>query len=167
MSRFKQFVGAVALTVMTGMLVAMSPSVAQADGEWNPSPPVVQDKCGKKYDMYMLLEERNTYHVDSRGEYLPQGSWLPTGGVSSVTVYARNFVDPDIPFTLTFGTEPDSSCVEAVDTVTTRIVECVPKKYLDGTRVQFTYTNTDDATDRTHKPCRGGSSVGQRCVRLH
>lgn len=154
MSRTKTpWVVATITALVSPLLVLGGASPASADASsWNPPPPIVRDVCGTSQDAMMKPPVADTMYSWSGGT-LSEEAWSWTGGASSVTVVASyNLIaDPqpaDVSFTLTFGVEPDSACVEAADTVSTRIVSC--NQNTNGTRVEFVYTNVDDATDRTH-----------------
>ena len=154
MSRTKtSWVVATITALVSPLLVLGGASPASADASsWNPPAPVVSDPCGTSQNAFKTLYTDDTLY-SWNGTYLGSETWYPTGTAPTVTVvakyiYAANPQPPDVTFTLTFGVEPDSACVEAADTVSTRIVSC--NQNTNGTRVEFVYTNVDDATDRTH-----------------
>ena len=152
MSRFKKAVGALALMVVTGLLGLYAPAPAYAT-DW--PQPIASDACGTTKDQFYTPAPDNGEDLswkDSNGTSYSAGTWNSTGGAASITLTVKRYtlsgVEQHTYAPLTFGIEPDANCVEAADTVTTRIVACNPSN--NGTRVTFTYTNTDDATDRYH-----------------
>ncbi len=132
-----------ALLALTSLLAGLGVTPASAT-DWNPPPPTPSDVCGTKQDrFYVPIDDQTDYHY--RGQIVGQGRWHPTDGTANANVVAKTWSDPDKTFTMTFGVEANSTCVEAVDTVATEVVTCNTQN--NGTRVTFTYTNGDDATD--------------------
>jgi len=89
---------------------------------------------------------------DSNGTLYTANKSYPTNGAASIVLTAMvssmsGYAEYTYP-ALTFSTEADSTCVEAADTVTTRIVGCNTTN--SGTRVEFVYNQTDDASNRGH-----------------
>lgn len=148
MSRIKML-WVLALTVFLFVLGTALP--AQADGA--PPAPTPSDVCGVSQDQFYTPNGQSSLDdvswSDSLGNRYSAGYWHSTNGAASVTLTAT--VNGSSQYTypaMTFGTEPDSSCVEALDTVTTRVVSCNSSN--SGTVVEFVYTNTDDPTNRAH-----------------
>lgn len=122
-------------------------SPAHADEVWNPPAPVPSDPCGIKQDRFYVPTDGQTDYYYG-GQIVGQGTWQSTGGSAAVNVVARTWSSPDKTFAMAFGTAPDSTCVEAADTVTTTVGACNTSN--SGTDVTFVYANTDDATNWAH-----------------
>lgn len=144
------------LLVPMALLLAATTVPAQADPPTQPPPPVAYDVCGTTKDTFYTPDDLDPSTdlgwKDSTGKLYSPDKMNSTGGASSVTMTAMiwgsgGYMEYTYP-ALTFGVEPDSSCIEAADTVTTQVVQCNAGN--GGTRVQFTYTNTDDTSDRSH-----------------
>jgi hypothetical protein len=153
MSRFKKPWVLLAPTFIL-TLGGLTPAYA-ADGPPLPAP-LAEDACGSQKDkVYVSNDTDPTSEVgwqDSNGKYYTAGSSSSTAGAVSltltVTIWSASGMTQYTYPPVTFGTEPDSTCVEAADTVSTRVVEC--NTSTSGTRVEFVYTNTDDASNRSH-----------------
>lgn len=144
MSRFNRLW--VLLVPMVLLFAGLGVTPAHAT-DWNPPAPVPSDVCGTQQDrFYVPTDDQTDYYYN--GQVVGQGTWQPTGGTSAVNVVARTWSDPDKTFAMSFSAESNSTCVEAADTVTTEIVACNTTN--KGTRVKFTYTNTDDPTNWFH-----------------
>lgn len=150
MSRFKKISTLIApLTFL--LLLGTAPPV-QADGA--PPPPTPHDVCGTAQDQFYAPNGQSPLDyvswTDSLGNHYGAGYWYSTAGASSITLTATvnggttQYTYPP----MTFGTEADSTCTQAPDTVTTRIVGCNASN--GGTVVEFTYTNTADSTGWWH-----------------
>ncbi len=153
MSRFKKLWVLIAPTVV--MLALGTASPVQAESPPQPPAPTPSDVCGVSQDKFFAPNGTSGTDVgwkDANGKLYSAGQWSSTGAASSVVLTAMVWGDTGYAeYTypaMTFGTESDSSCVEALDTVTTRIVQCNTSN--NGTRVEFVYTNTDDPTNRAH-----------------
>lgn len=153
MSRFKKLW--VLIAPMAVMLVLGTASPVQASPPPQPPAPTPSDVCGVSQDKFFAPNGATGTDVgwkDGNGTLYSAGQWSPTGAASSVVLTAMVWGDTGYAeYTypaMTFGTESDSSCVEALDTVTTRVVQC--NTGTNGTLVEFVYTNTDDATNRAH-----------------
>lgn len=153
MTRNSGVLRGVILAALVGMITFLGGLVSPASADattWNPPAPVISDPCGTSQNAFKTVYTDDTLY-SWNGTYLGSETWYPTGTATTVTVVAKYIyvadpAPPDVTFTLTFGVEPDSTCVEAADTVTTRIVAC--NAATKGTAVEFVFNNVDDATDR-------------------
>jgi hypothetical protein len=153
MSRFKKLW--VLIVPMAVMLAVGTASPVQAAAPPQPPAPTPSDVCGVSQDKFFAPNGAPGTDVgwkDSNGTLYSANQWSSTAGAASIVLTAMVWGDTGYAeYTypaMTFGTESDSSCVEAPDTVTTRVVACNTSN--NGTSVEFVYTNTDDATNRTH-----------------
>jgi hypothetical protein len=134
------------LLVLTALILGLGVTPAHAEDQ-SPIPPQSYDVCGTKQDRYYIpADDYNSYYVN--GVSLGQETWYSTNGAAGVTVVAKHWSGTQVPFALTFANGSNSTCVEALDTVTTQIVGCNSAN--DGTRVKFTYTNTNDSSNWWH-----------------
>lgn len=145
MSRFKRLW---VLLVPTAIMLALgSTTPVHAAPPTQPAAPIPDDACGTSDDKFFVsagqpLEDINWR--DSLGNSYAPGVWNATkGGAASVTLTATvSTVDGTAEYTypaMTFSTEPDSSCVDVLDTVTAKVLGC--NSNTNGTKVAFTYTN--------------------------
>ncbi len=149
MSRFKRLWVLLVPMVMIAGLGAIAP--AQATSTWSPPPPTPSDACGTRQDRFYIptgagLED--TGWSDSAGNFYSAGTWYPSNGANGVTIIATDYSsssNSERSFPMAFDTRSDSSCVEATDTVTYEVLAC--NAQTNGTKVRFTYINTDDSTD--------------------
>lgn len=139
------------ITTMSTVLVGIS---AASAADW-PQPPLVLDRCGTSQDqVYVHQNPPNTGFTmyDTTGRGYTDGMYHSTNGVASITFVVTDYGTTGAPQytypTVSFGTEADSTCVEAADTVTFSDSVCNPST--NGTAVTFTYINVDDSTDRSH-----------------
>ena len=144
----------IAVAILTLAAMALPPSLAEA-ADWPPPAPTSSDPCGTTQDRILVPADGpgdSTSWQDAAGNYYPAGEWTSTRGQASVTLTVHDYTEahnPDHTYPATpFEVTPDGTCVEARDTVTTRIVSC--NAATNGTRVEFTYTNTDDDSNRWH-----------------
>lgn len=154
-SRGRSLAGTVAGAMAIGFCLAGATSASAV--AWPPAAPVVDDQCGASQDGFTLPPDdgQDISWRDTAGNYYVSGRRNSTLGAGSVTLIAKRWdvSGPSSEHTfapMTFGVEPDSTCAEAPDTVTTSVGACNTSQGNSGTRVTFTYTNTDDATNWAH-----------------
>lgn len=135
---------------------AAGSATPSAQAAWNPPPPIPDDKCGTKWDrVWIPRDDYSGYLID--GNVIGQETWYYTKGATTVTVVIKNNFDPDKTFTFSFGTEPDSTCVEAPNTVQLAATGCDPET--GRTRGVVALNNT---LDNTTWPLPSGAVVDLR-----
>ena len=145
MSRFKRLWVLLVPTAMMLVLGTLSP--VQAAPPSQPPPPVADDACGVSKDRFFAVAGQPLEDInwrDSLGNSYAPGAWNSTrDGAASVTLIATvSTIDGTAEYTyapMIFSAESDASCVDAPDTVTTKVLEC--NRATSGTKVSFTYTN--------------------------
>lgn len=140
----------VTLAVFTSMIALTGGLVNPASAADPPLPaPVASDLCGVSKDRAYLSNDADpttdVSWVDSTGVYYAAGEWNSTNQASSLTltvkIWGASGLTTYTYAPITFGVEPDSSCVQALDSVSVSGMTCMPN---GGTRATFTYVNTPD-----------------------
>ena len=111
--------------------------------------PVSNDLCGASKDQVYLADDSDPSSdvgwKDSAGVYYTAGQWNSTSKASSLTltveIWSANGLTSYTYPTIAFGVGSDSSCAQALDTVTVSGMTCMSN---GGTRATFTYVNTPD-----------------------
>jgi hypothetical protein len=140
----------VTLAVFTSMIALTGGLVNPASAADPPLPaPVASDLCGVSKDRAYLSNDADpttdVSWVDSTGVYYAAGEWNSTDQASSLTltvkIWGASGLTTYTYAPITFGVEPDSSCAQALDTVSVSGMTCMSN---GGTRATFTYVNTPD-----------------------